>query len=809
MKRFLTLLLALLMVLQLAACGAPAPAEEPSAPAPAADPTPAGETVPAPTAEPEPTPPPFQTYVYEEGGLTIGVPLTLPAEPEKTDKGIVFADPEGLWTVRFEPLTVEETPHRVNNTTVEVQRFLDFGYYQDVQVEDFSLGGYPGKRLSFSRNPDWVEASMGYTASSFTEPHCIILLDYTDVVIANYGGLMIDVSAPEKSTGSIQPILEDPDVRTLLENLQFAEPSTGKVASIPGVKVTVPIRWSVGDDGKTTLWASFSGDPNVTIFFGSSIYDDPQEAVSTVGGESRTLDYGGRSWYAGVSHSELSTADFYELQLFTAFTQFHAMEVKVRLHDADEAEHWAFAESEILRGILDSLELDPESFQDPEKDRMDSSGFECNNINEVSEYTGTEGEVTVPAVIGSNQIYGIQSGAFDHNEVLTRVTIQEGIEYLEYGCFEGCPNLEVVVLPSSVTYIGPRAFQDCASLREVRFSEGLTGIDSEAFRNCTALSSVTLPSTVEAVGDNAFRGVGDGNGSFKAPATGTVYGKNALAECRFQSVEFGPEADLSRDWILGDARVGKVVIGSGCAAIGNSFMTSPIYNDDEGMWHYTNEPVTVELGGVKKIGEYAFRGREGLKEIDLAGVEEMGKNAFEATGLENIVVPGSLKEIPESAFSNCKDCASITLEEGVERVGAYAFQECGRRYPDKWSLRYFTEEEAKEYGDRIVPNGSPDFDIAQTIYLPSTLQYVDEWGFSCLFINGLYMLWCTEPDMLPEFHEEAFYACKHIFQFYFTEETIAQYGDELDQRLSELEDVDEPAWYYEGYEPYWAAEKIN
>ena len=807
MKRWIPLLLALLMVLQLAACGGsglPAPhvggGEEPA-------PNGGGTGTETPAGEPEE--PKFQTYVYEEGGVTIGVPFSLPAEPEKTDKGIVFTDPEGAWTVCFEPLSVADAPHRVNNTTVEVQRFLDFGYYQDVKIEDIDLAGYAAKRLSFSRNPDWVEASMGYTASAFTEPHCILLVDYQNVVIANYGGMMIDVSAPKKSTGSIQPILDDPDVQILLNNLQFAAPSTEMTASIPGITVNFPIRWSVGDDGKSTLWANVKGEQSGSIFIGSTIYADPAEAAGTVSDNARTLDIGGRSWYGGVAHVQMSSSDYYMLQLFTAFTQYHALQVKLTLTGADEAALWAYAEGAEFRGILESLELDPDAFQDPEKDRMDASGFECNNIGEISAYTGSESDITIPAVIGQNEIVGVNTDVFKGNTSLRSVTLQEGIRYIDYGAFRDCPNLETVVLPNSLTHVDSYAFSGCSSLREVRFGEGLVSIDTYAFENCSALGDVNLPVSLVQVRDNAFNGAGSGQGSFSAPAEGVVYGRNALARTRFDTVEFGPNADLSADWILGDAYVNRVVIGSGCKALGAAFMTSPIYNDAEGMWHYTADPVTVELNGVEKIGERAFVGREGLKAIDLTGVREMGKKAFESTGLVNITVPGSLKEVPEEAFNCCKDVMTITLEEGVERVGPYAFQQCGRRYPDKWSLRYFTEEEAKEYGDRIVPNGSPDFDIAVTIYLPSTLQSADTWSFSCMFINGLYMLWCTEPDMLPAFHKEAFCACRHIHQFYFTQETIEQYGDELDSRLNMLEDVGEPAWYYEGYEPYWAEEKIN
>lgn len=302
MKRVIPLLLALLLLLQLAACGGGT--EQPAQPGQSPG---SGTGAEQPGGEPAvETPPPSQPYVYEDAGLTIAVPLSLPAEPEMLDNGVLFRDPEGEWTVRFEPMSVSETPHRLNNSTAAVRSFQDFGYYQDVQIEDLSLGGYSGKKLSFSRNPDWVEKEQGYT-SSYTEPHCLMILDYQDVVIANYGGLFIDISAPEKSTGDIGPILADPDVKILTEYLQFAEPSTQMLGSIPGLSASFPIRWSVGNDGKQTLWGSSSGDLKGTIFLTSSIYADPAEAAGVVSQGYRSLDLGGRTWYAAANHVQLST----------------------------------------------------------------------------------------------------------------------------------------------------------------------------------------------------------------------------------------------------------------------------------------------------------------------------------------------------------------------------------------------------------------------------------------------------------------------------------------------------------------------
>jgi hypothetical protein len=256
--------------------------------------------------------------------------------------------------------------------------------------------------------------------------------------------------------------------------------------------------------------------------------------------------------------------------------------------------------------------------------------------------------------------------------------------------------------------------------------------------------------------------------------------------------------------------VNRVSIGEGCAVLGDYFLLCPTYNDDEGMWHYVDTPITVSFSGVEKIGDHAFQGREGLQTVNLSGCRELGVSAFENTGLVNITVPGTVKVVPESCFQNCSQATTIVREEGVEQVNRYAFSECGLIYPETWNLRYLTEEEAAAFGDRAVPNGSPDFDNALTIYLPSTLLYADDMSFSYVFISGLYMLWCTEPEMLPDFHTDAFYRCRHVFQFYFTQETIEKYGDELDERLNRLSDVGTPAWYDTGERTaYWSMEPLR
>ena len=56
-------------------------------------------------------------------------------------------------------------------------------------------------------------------------------------------------------------------------------------------------------------------------------------------------------------------------------------------------------------------------------------------------------------------------------------------------------------------------------------------------------------------------------------------------------------------------------------------------------------------------------------------VSEIGLYAFSLSSIgPSFVVPGHVKTIGENAFSQCYGLSSVTLEEGVETLGALAFK---------------------------------------------------------------------------------------------------------------------------------------
>lgn len=79
---------------------------------------------------------------------------------------------------------------------------------------------------------------------------------------------------------------------------------------------------------------------------------------------------------------------------------------------------------------------------------------------------------------------------------------------------------------------------------------------------------------------------------------------------------------------------------------------------------------------LKKIGKNAFC-RSDLRSFSFAGNEtvEVEEFAFSETSMEEIFVPANIKNIPDGCFGTNIYNKSIVIEEGVETIGNYAFQD--------------------------------------------------------------------------------------------------------------------------------------
>ena len=154
---------------------------------------------------------------------------------------------------------------------------------------------------------------------------------------------------------------------------------------------------------------------------------------------------------------------------------------------------------------------------------------------EISKYTGSDEEVTIPSTIDGKKVTSIGEDAFYWCTSLTSVTIPNSVTSIGAWAFESCESLESVTIPNSVTSIGRSAFCYCTSLTSVTIPNSVTSIGAWAFWECTGLTSVTIPNSVTSIGYWAF-----GYDSHMNIINGfTIYGyKGSAAETYAKENEF-------------------------------------------------------------------------------------------------------------------------------------------------------------------------------------------------------------------------------------------------------------------------------
>lgn len=126
----------------------------------------------------------------------------------------------------------------------------------------------------------------------------------------------------------------------------------------------------------------------------------------------------------------------------------------------------------------------------------------------------------------------------------------------------------------------------------------------------------------------------------------------------------------------GDA-TGAIRIPDGVTEIAANCFYSP--GDEEPGWG-SSDPVSniditsVDLNGVTKIGDNAFRGCTGIKTIKAPKLESVGSHSFEGcTALEALNLP-MIKTIGEKAFENANALTSLSLGKSLESIVGNPFQ---------------------------------------------------------------------------------------------------------------------------------------
>ncbi len=233
----------------------------------------------------------------------------------------------------------------------------------------------------------------------------------------------------------------------------------------------------------------------------------------------------------------------------------------------------------------------------------------------------------------------------------------DGIPVTRIGdeAFTGCCSLERIIIPNSVTSIGSSAFAMCESLTEVIIGNSVVSFGDWSFLECHRLASIIIPDSTIDIGEGAFSWCCSLE-SITIPNSVTSIGDGAFDRCNLLTV-----------YCSKDSFAHNYADENG---INYEFM-----NVDD------NFPFTYEkLNNTEIVITSCDRNVQGEliipDEIDGLPVTGIGDYAFEWCSLTSIVIPHSVTNIGNSAFSGCTSLASIIIPDGVISIGEWAFYNC-------------------------------------------------------------------------------------------------------------------------------------
>lgn len=122
---------------------------------------------------------------------------------------------------------------------------------------------------------------------------------------------------------------------------------------------------------------------------------------------------------------------------------------------------------------------------------------------EITDYTGSATDLTIPAVIDGKTVTRIGSTAFYYCNTLVRVTIPEGVTHIGSQAFFECTSLTNITIPDSVTNISYSVFENSAYYNNKdNWTDGLLIINDwvVAFRT----DCVRVPANVQNIAVEVF-----------------------------------------------------------------------------------------------------------------------------------------------------------------------------------------------------------------------------------------------------------------------------------------------------------------
>ena len=360
------------------------------------------------------------------------------------------------------------------------------------------------------------------------------------------------------------------------------------------------------------------------------------------------------------------------------------------------------------------------------------------DVVSIGQYT-FKGKTTLESIVIPNTVNTIANNVFQDCTNLATVTFGNSVGIIGPYAFYNCTSLESISLPASLQTIGERAFQGCnkityldmgsgvttlgvacfaylSSLENVTIGSSVQTINSDVFYGCSNLKGVTFPSSVTSVSSNVFRYCNSLN---------AIHISDLAAWCNIvfnSGGMYSNPLELGHNLYLNGNLVTDLVIPDGitkinaCAFQACTSITSVTIPDSVteiqqyAFWHCTNLQSVSIPDSLTMIGTDVFDSCTSLNAVYITDLEAWcnltfptqianplyyGHNLYVNGVLGTITIPNTVTNIKQYAFIGLANSVvipsnvttignyafykssspSVTLNEGLQSVGMYAFSE--------------------------------------------------------------------------------------------------------------------------------------
>ncbi len=453
-----------------------------------------------------------------------------------------------------------------------------------------------------------------------------------------------------------------------------------------------------------------------------------------------------------------------------------------------------------------------------------------NSVTSIGKYAfvGCSGltSVTIP-----NSVTSIGEGAF-YNSGLTSITIPNSVTSIGNEAFNYCHKLNEIHISDLAAWCNISFGESCFGDREyilnlndsplqgqIVIPDGITKVCAYSFKNVKDAYSFVIPSTIQTIENNTF------NPNY---ITEVIINTDNVVSLASTSAFTNKTAIYVNDDLISDYREANQWsdIKNQIYANGGYQLTveleatpnSPALLTALTAWEQTNSEYKIEGladlkikgtlngwdilmirnkmpylrnldlgeayildndGGMEyyqgyhtiagTISPYMFYEVDNLRSIVLPeDITYIGEKAFGSSGLQRVSIPGTVKEIGYSAFSQCYGLISLELNKGLEtinreafylcyslreislpstlkRINQYAFCMCS-------SLKEIDFSEGLEEIEGSAFEGCPQLN---NLHLPTSLKIIGEYSFKgCSNLTEVHV-----PSMITEIGDYAFKDC--------------------------------------------------